>query len=74
VLERKHTNLKTFQISDRRVHVNGLMSADEVGLLNVAVQHAYQRDWKPALKGGVVYVSLFSLSLFSLLFFSRLKI
>jgi len=60
VLERKHTNLETFQISNRKVPVNGIMSADEVGLHNVAVQHAYQRNWKPALKGGVVYVSLFS--------------
>jgi len=48
LLERKHiTNHKLFQISNRRVPVNGLVRPDDVGLLNVAVQHAYQPDGKP---------------------------
>jgi len=47
LLERKHiTNYKTFQISNRRVPVNGLVRPDDVGLRNVAVQHAYQPDGK----------------------------
>ena len=47
LLERKHiTNHKIFQISNRRVTVNGLMRPDEVGLHNVAVQHVEQLDGK----------------------------
>jgi len=47
LLEREDTtNLKTFQISNRRVPVNGLMRPDEVGLPNVAVRHANQSDGK----------------------------
>ena len=43
LLERKDfTNHKPFQISNGRVPVNGLLRQDEVGLPNVAVQHAYQ--------------------------------
>jgi len=50
LLERKHiTSLKTFQISNRRVHVNGLMRPDDIGSLNVVVQHADQCDGKPHL-------------------------
>jgi len=48
LLERKHiTNHKIFQISNRRVPVNGLMRPDEVGLPNVAVRHTNQPDGKP---------------------------
>jgi len=47
LLEREDiTNRKTFQISNRRVHVNGLMRPDEVGLHNVAVQYVEQLDGK----------------------------
>ena len=49
LLERKHiTNHKIFQISNRSGLVNAhKVMSDEVGLLNVAVQHAYQPDGKP---------------------------
>jgi len=49
LLERKHiTNHKIFQISNRSGLVNAhKVMSDEVGLLDVAVQHAYQPDGKP---------------------------
>jgi len=47
LLERKDiTNRKTFQISNRRVPVNGLVRPGDVGLHNVAVQQADQHDGK----------------------------
>jgi len=50
LLERENTaNPKTFQISNRRVHVNGLMRPDDIGSLNVVVQQADQCDGKPDL-------------------------
>ncbi|MEM3215774.1 MAG: transposase [Candidatus Micrarchaeaceae archaeon] len=48
LLERKDiTDHKPFQISNRRVLVNGLFRPDEVGLPNVAVQHANQQMESP---------------------------
>ncbi|MGC9037779.1 MAG: zinc ribbon domain-containing protein, partial [Candidatus Micrarchaeia archaeon] len=50
LLERRDaTNRKTLQISNRRVPVNGLVRPDEVGLPNVAVQHANQPMESPRL-------------------------
>jgi IS605 OrfB family transposase len=53
LLERRATtNLKTLQISNRRVPVNGLLRPDEVGLRNVAVQHANQPMESPHFSRG----------------------
>ena len=55
LLERRLHNLNNsdfFQISNRRVPVNGLMHSDEVGLPNVAVRHANQSWNAPLLAMG----------------------
>ena len=55
LLERRSHNLNNsdfFQISNRRVPVNGLMRSDEVGLHNVAVRHANQLRNAPLLAMG----------------------
>ena len=54
LLERKDVLTdKTFQISNRRVPVNGLVRSDEVGLSQVAVQHSNHSDGMPTpFRGG----------------------
>ena len=54
LLERKDVLTdKTFQISNRRVPVNGLVRSDEVGLSQVAVQHSNHSDGMPIpFRGG----------------------
>jgi IS605 OrfB family transposase len=53
LLERNSSpNQEKFQISNRQGLVNGLLLSDEVGLPNVAVQHANHSDGKPTRFGG----------------------